>query len=159
MAIRGARAYKKALLFSSHKWDGRTMAQKKSGETIDDVVEYVRRQMYLDKVKEKIASKDTSDDDSDDEDVLDNVVSTPPPSSPTENNSAGDGESEEKIEISKSEDNSEDNSEMDTYNDECNIPSDYLFPSFFVLRNTWSIRANGGSARYYDNQPKRQEER
>ena len=109
------------------------MTPKKSGETIDDVIEYVRRQMYLDNNKNKSSTKDTSDDDSDDEDVSENVVSNPPPSSPPGSNIAGAGESEESKERSDSKDNSEDNSVMDTDTDEFDISSDYLFPSFFVF--------------------------
>ena len=41
MAIRGARSYKKALEYSMEKWDIETLEPKKSGETVEDVIEYV----------------------------------------------------------------------------------------------------------------------
>ena len=81
MAIRGARAYKKALAFSTHKWDKVTMKPKKSGETLDDVIDYIRRMMYRDKMKEKLKRSESSDDESDDDD--DEANDTGPPSPPT----------------------------------------------------------------------------
>ena len=50
MAVRGARAYKKALAYSKDKWNMVSLEPKKSGETIEDVIEYVRVDMYKDLV-------------------------------------------------------------------------------------------------------------
>ena len=46
MAIRGVRAYKKALAYSKDKWDMDTLEPRKSGETIDDCIKYVRVKMF-----------------------------------------------------------------------------------------------------------------
>ena len=46
LAIKGAREYKKALSFNEHKWDSVKMQPKYSGETVEDCIEYVRREMY-----------------------------------------------------------------------------------------------------------------
>ena len=41
IAIRGARAYKKALAFFTYKWDCTIIQSKKSGGKLEDVVDYV----------------------------------------------------------------------------------------------------------------------
>ena len=53
MAVRGARAYKKDLAYSKDKWNMVSLEPKKSGETIEDVIEYVRFNMYKDLVSSK----------------------------------------------------------------------------------------------------------
>jgi hypothetical protein len=47
MAKRGLRDYRKAMAFTSDKWNVKTNEPIESGTTVDDVVEYVRRRMYL----------------------------------------------------------------------------------------------------------------
>ena len=42
MTLRGIRNYTKVLAFCLHKWDENTIQPKDSGDTIDDVIEYVR---------------------------------------------------------------------------------------------------------------------
>ena len=140
MAIRGARAYKKALAFSTHKWDSVTMQPKKSGETLDDVIEYVRRMMYKDKVKEKSKrslSSDTETDEENDEGI--EVDAPPPPTlpSPPSPSSTNPHPDADGIDIANenSESGSEDESEMedDESESDSDVPLDYLFPSFYVF--------------------------
>jgi hypothetical protein len=47
MAKRGMKDYRKALAFTKKKWDLKTNSPIESGTTVDDVIEYVRRSMYL----------------------------------------------------------------------------------------------------------------
>ena len=145
MAIRGARAYKKALAFSTHKWDRVTMQPKKSGETIEDVIEYVRQRMYHEKQKEKKPS-DSSEEESESED---NEISPPspspshpPPSPPpppsttetTDTTPSSTSNANPDISILDSpKNNDESNCNEDSDEDTTDIPSEYLFPSFFVF--------------------------
>ena len=120
MAIRGAREYKKALAFANHRWDSSTLQPKKSGDTIDDVVEYVRMKMYAVKMKEKLKIKDGSDEDSDDDIEEENECPSPSKkSSPIDSSSAA------------STTNSD--SELNEDEEDEEIPSDYVFPSFYVF--------------------------
>ena len=140
MAIRGAREYKKALAFSTHRWDSGLMCPKRSGETIDDVIEYVRRSMYREKMKEKGKHKDGSEDDSDeDNDDNNESVSVAAPSSSHGANAKGstspaastsDNNTSKDKHISS---DYESNSEESSVEKEDEIPSDYVFPSFYVF--------------------------
>jgi hypothetical protein len=47
MAKRGLRDYRKAMAFTTDKWNVKTNEPIESGTTVDDVIEYVRRRMYL----------------------------------------------------------------------------------------------------------------
>ena len=66
MAKRGLRDYRKALSFTTDKWDLKKNEAIESGTTIDDVIEYVRRKMYLN-------DKVITIDDDDEEDKLDAI--------------------------------------------------------------------------------------
>ena len=46
MAKRGTKTYRKALSFACRKWDIDKGEPKESGNSIDDVIKYVRREMY-----------------------------------------------------------------------------------------------------------------
>ena len=46
LATKGAREYKLALAFNEHKWDSAQMESKHSGDTVQNYIEYVRREMY-----------------------------------------------------------------------------------------------------------------
>ena len=60
MALRGVRIFKIALAYASQKWDLDKLEPKHSGTTIDDVVDFVRRKMYMELVQSK--EKDTVTD-------------------------------------------------------------------------------------------------
>ena len=47
MAKRGLKDYRKALAFTTDKWNIKKNEPIESGTTVDDVIEYVRRRMYL----------------------------------------------------------------------------------------------------------------
>ena len=47
MAKKGVRYYKKAMAYTAKKWDLSTNEPLDSGDTKDDVIEFVRRSMYL----------------------------------------------------------------------------------------------------------------
>ena len=66
MAKRGLKDYRKALAYATDKWDIKKCEPIESGTTVDDVIEYVRRRMYL-------SAKSASNDDCDEDD---NVVET-----------------------------------------------------------------------------------
>ena len=46
MAKRGTKLYRKAQAYASRKWDLSEGKIKESGNTMDDVIEYVRKEMY-----------------------------------------------------------------------------------------------------------------
>ena len=46
LATKEAREYKKAFAFNEHTWDSLQMKSKHSGDTVQDCIEYVRREMY-----------------------------------------------------------------------------------------------------------------
>ena len=60
MAKRGLRDYRKALAFACEKWDMKKCQAKESGTTVDDVIEHVRRKMYLKSVI-RLESEDDSE--------------------------------------------------------------------------------------------------
>ena len=141
MAIRGAREYKKAVAFANHKWDCNKLEPKKSGDTIHDVVEYVRQKMYYEKMKGKGKHKDVSDDDTDDEHEDDEEsLSTPSTSLPPDNTAEGitspaasTTEHDNLTTEKKSSTDIDISSEDESNQEENEIPSDYLFPSFYVF--------------------------
>lgn len=139
MAIRGVRAYKKALAYSKDKWDMETLEPKKSGETIDDCIEYVRIKMFQDTKKTT-----SSDDESESEEtpcvvpsvndaIVEDEVEVEPEEKTvraevkngTTNNDSDSGYSDD--------DNSESSSSDEDSKKMLAVPTDYLFPSFFVF--------------------------
>ena len=60
MAKKGARNYMKVSSYCAHKWDSKTNTPKESGTTEVDIVDYIRRKMYIFLVKKR-----TKDDESD----------------------------------------------------------------------------------------------
>ena len=71
MAKRGTANYRKALSFTSKKFDLDTMSVKESGNTIDDVIEFVRVEMYHLQLKDDNIKKKTVVIDGDEDDTLD----------------------------------------------------------------------------------------
>ena len=110
MAIRGAKNYKKALAFCAEKYDMDKTEVKHLGDTVDDVIEHVRIQMY--KLLVKKGKTDEFDVDSEGDEI-------------------GDKDDSE----SKENDNEEESSgDKSTESDVLEvIPSDYIFPSFIVF--------------------------
>ena len=51
IALRGSASFKKALGYSEHKWDSKLGKPKDSGSTIEDVVYYVQKKMWVDQKK------------------------------------------------------------------------------------------------------------
>ena len=150
MAIRGARAYKKALAFSKDKWDIDTLEPKKSGETMQDCIEYVRMKMYKDTKK-----GGTSDDESESEEKPSSAITADTTAADT---TAADIEAEGEVVIESSEEKNNNNSNKndsrseyynsddshsDTSDDDdsqiIDVPNNYLFPSFFVFCCIWPI--------------------
>ena len=68
MAQKGMKHFKKALAFAYKKWDRTKNAPKDSGDTIDDVIEYVRTQMY----KEMNVNPTKNDSDTDEDADIEN---------------------------------------------------------------------------------------
>jgi len=68
MVVRGTRAYKKALAYSKDKWEMVTLEPKKSGKTIEDVIDNVRVSMYNDLVSSK-KNDGSSDEESESKEV------------------------------------------------------------------------------------------
>ena len=71
MAKRGTANYRKALSFATKKFDLDSMIVKESGNTIDDVIEYVRVEMYQQHLKQENKKNKTVVIDGDIEDELD----------------------------------------------------------------------------------------
>ena len=71
LAKKGTANYRKALSFASKKLDLETMSVKESGNTLDDVIEYVRVEMYQLHLKdEAIKNKTIVLDDNEDDDNM-----------------------------------------------------------------------------------------
>ena len=54
MAKKGARNYMKVSSYCAHKWDSKTNTPKESGTTEVDIIDYVRRKMYILLVEEGV---------------------------------------------------------------------------------------------------------
>ena len=82
MAKKGTAYYRKALSFASKKFDLEKMAVIESGNSIEDVIEYVRIEMYQIILKEELAKRktivldddDVINDDDDNEELEDNYL-------------------------------------------------------------------------------------
>ena len=99
-----------------------TLQPKKSGDTIEDVIEYVRVQMYKDTHK-----SGSSDEESESEEAEPSVIVN-------KEEEDGDGKNDEsKADDSDNEDNEESNSEDDDDEKSVDVPKNYFFPSFFVF--------------------------
>ena len=72
LSIKGARGYKKDLAFNAHKWDSVRMQSKHYGDSVEDCIDYFRREMYKAGLKPK--GGDESEADSESEDVIDEEV-------------------------------------------------------------------------------------
>ena len=59
MSRRGVKSYKKALSFYAHTWDLKKGTPIDSGDSIDDIVEYIRVNMYQINRKEKGGDDDS----------------------------------------------------------------------------------------------------
>ena len=153
MAQKGARDYKKALAFCLNKWNIEKLEPKYSGDSIDDVIEYVRKCMYKDITKKK-TNNDESGSESEKEDmdevavttVGDNVESAKPTNLPS-NGVTTIGDNVENVTPTKTATVNEnhddvandeiihtsDGNESNASNDSDDVPSHYIFPSFFVF--------------------------
>jgi hypothetical protein len=65
MAKRGLRDYRKALSFTTDKWDLKKKQPIESGTTVEDIIEYVRRKMYLSDNKVITINDDEEDEKND----------------------------------------------------------------------------------------------
>ena len=109
LAKKGVRCYKKALAFCLHKWDSEKMIPRHSGDSVDDVINYVRRNMYQILVKKEEKNSDL-DSDLETEDVINN-------------------QTKETIET----EHANDDTCFRLSDDDGNMPDNYIFPSFFVF--------------------------
>ena len=140
MARRGVKSYKKALSFCSHKWDLKKGAPIESGDSIDDIVEYVREKMYELSIKEK--GGDDNSVSSEDNDATQVVDREDEPSGVAGGISNGDTEDQNDADtefvLLKVNDNTTATDEsggklsVDAEQD-VEVPDDYMFPSFIVL--------------------------
>ena len=109
LAKKGVRCYKKALAFCLHKWDSEKMIPRHSGDSVDDVINYVRRNMYQILVKKEEKNSDL-DSDLETEDVINN-------------------QTKETIET----EHANDDTCFRLSDDDGNMPDNYIFSSFFVF--------------------------
>jgi len=145
MAKKGMTDYRKAMAFTSDKWNLKKREPIESGTTVADVIQYVRRRMYLNKkgidaeeeddaiaeveimkemnendsnkkVNENDESKNNSDED--DEDVEKGNA---------DNNVGDDDDDDIEDDDYDDDDDDDDDSNNSTY-----VPDDYIFHSFFV---------------------------
>ena len=141
MAKRGVRNYRKALSFCAAKYDLKTKAVKESGSTVADVIEYVRRRMYLHlhKKKDKDYKSDSETEDmSDDDDKLStgamdmeqstNDCNTKHNTEENKNDTVNDDKAEQSKDIV-----AQTGDKYITDDDDEDVPDDYLFPSYFVF--------------------------
>lgn len=139
MAQKGMKNFKKALAFAYKKWDRTKNSPKDSGDTVDDVIEYVRTEMY----KEMHVNPTENDSDTDEDEEIENSTQS------NNLNESMDLESNDKenggdttVSDGKDNSNNDDNDKEDDgvssraiIDDDVEIPSDWFFPSFisFVL--------------------------
>ena len=139
MAKKGVKNYKKALSFCVKKWDLKTNSPIESGTTIDDVVEYVRRKMYIHLVKKNITGDDSEIEDEGEEYDKENegeeeIEKDTHESTEVEINTVSNLKSTDtttplqNIDGSKSPDSNED---QDSDSDD--IPDKWVFPSYFAF--------------------------
>ena len=147
LATKGSRNYKKALAYSAEKWNDKLMEPKESGSSVEDVIEYVRKKMYLDIVgpKKKGGKVLRSDDESESEEIQveenEKAEDFSAKKVSEEGNEKGDTEGEKRKSCDKgngdgdegsySDDSSSSASHSDS--DEDYIPADWMFPSFYVF--------------------------
>ena len=72
LAIKGMKYYKKALAYNEVLWDSEKMCPKKSGHTVDDCIDYVRKRMYFEDKKRKDDDESIPEDDEDHNEGVDN---------------------------------------------------------------------------------------
>ena len=116
MAKKGVKNYRQALSFCVKKWDAKTNTPIESGSTQDDVIEYVRCQMYEHLVKNKNLNEDV-DSNSEGEENIDE----------------SDNENEKNSAVEKVNRNAEIFDSDDSDKDSDAVPKDYLFPSYFAF--------------------------
>lgn len=155
MALRGIKCYKKALAFCLQKWDMEKMVCKKSGDTVEDVIDHVRLEMY--KLHHKKKDNEESEPESEeliekdnnaaDKDVNNSndaaevaVASTIDPGTTNDGEKDGDAVTTnvavEESAVSTTNANKEDDeaSQSSTSDESINaMPASYIFPSFFVF--------------------------
>ena len=102
LAKKGTANYRKALSFAVKKFDLETMHVKESGNTIDDVIEYIRIEMYQIHLKDEARKKKTIvidgvDDLDDNQDLEDDYLS-----SKKDNNASNEKKKSTEHQVSKS---------------------------------------------------------
>ena len=140
LATKGAREYKKALAFNDHKWDSVQMKPKHSGDTVEDCIEYVRREMYRSTVgrfednEETKADSETEDIvGSEKEDGDDKVNSIQDEEGLRESNINEDNINSNAASIDSKEINNDVDIIAINSEDSMEIPDNFIFPSFFVF--------------------------
>lgn len=129
MAKRGTKFYRKALAYASRKYDLDTMQCKESGNTIDDVIEYVIVQMYKDsKKKDNNDSDDIVEEENEleEEVIIDTTTEEGTTVSTISNTNQSPTSNDPNINVNEE---SQGNAEEET--DDVIVPSDWIFPSFF----------------------------
>ena len=146
LCVKGVKNYKKALAFCEHKWDIEKCEPKNSGDSMEDVVQYVRANMY----KTLHKSHDYLVEESETEEIAEvlpgtdgNVVTTT-----TDNHNTGTNTTdcnEDHLGHNNEEHGTDDNnnnldndssaskSDSKSINSFEDMPSDCIFPSFFVF--------------------------
>ena len=135
MAKKGLKMYKKALAHASKKWDLDKCEPIDSGDTVDDVIEYVRQQMYMELHCSR-GNDDSSVDGSDDESDTDNVVTEADPKNGDEN--LGNDLTTNETEVGDGDNDGGEDEPYDTVGNKpkvkiVNVPSTYIFPSFMAF--------------------------
>ena len=129
MAIRGVRNYKKALAFCLKRWDEKLMQPKLSGHTIEDVIEFVRYEMYK-LLKGKIETNDdASRSDSEGEEVVDETTSGTRDKESNPDNEETGLENEETV----GNETTMDDDDSEASDDSVMVPDKYMFPSYFIF--------------------------
>ena len=144
LAVKGLRSFKKALAFNSAVWDSEKLIPKKSGESIEDCIEYVRRRMYIEEKKpEHLCESVNSEEEDEDIENGDHEIDLDGENIEKNNENEEDrakvnGGNEELTKSNDSGNNTNINDDVTSIASEIStssldIPDDYLFPSFFVF--------------------------
>ena len=136
MAVRGMKSYKKAQSFVNDVWNMNALEPKKSGDSIEDCINYVVRKMYTMTVTSNKGNDDEPEGEFDaeleSEEVLPSTMAT------TSSNNSREDNAEISDDVNTESSPTPDAVDkriavVDDSDEDVDIPHDFIFPSFFVF--------------------------
>ena len=143
MAKKGLKMYKKALGYAAKKWNIEKCEPIESGTTADDVIEYVRQQMYSE-LHYSESAEDSSVEGSDDESDVDNTATSDKATNETENSVAHDNCNKEQDSCANADEECneapDDDASKSVTEKNCQCSFKLLFPILHGFCCIWSFR-------------------